>query len=112
MLDLVAKTPALEIRLFDADEFLQHNAFRAPGASSVEQLREAPKKVDYLKGIYSKMHKGIIAYAVLLDATNLQLLDGTTFAFLCMDILTAERKNTTVIFRPQNSGVAWTHHTL
>jgi len=85
VLDFVAKTPVLEIRLIDGDEFLQHNAFRAPGAPSIEQLREAPKKVDYLKGIYSKMHKGIVAHPVALDATNLQLLDGITFAFICMD---------------------------
>lgn len=30
IIDLVSKTPVREIRLFDADEFLQHNAFRAP----------------------------------------------------------------------------------
>jgi len=75
----------LEIRVIDGDEFLQHNAFRAPGAPSIEQLREAPKKVDYLKSIYSKMHKGIVAHAVTLDASNLHLLDGITFAFLCIN---------------------------
>lgn len=85
ILDFVAKTPAREIRLFDGDEFLQHNAFRAPGASSIDELREAPKKVDYLKSIYSKMHRGIIAHAVALDETNLYLLDGITFAFICID---------------------------
>jgi len=85
IVDLVAKTPAREIRLFDADEFLQHNAFRAPGAASLEELRDAPKKVDYLKGIYSKMHRGIVAHPVKLDHTNVVLLDGTTFAFICMD---------------------------
>jgi hypothetical protein len=31
VLDLVAKTPVPAIHLFDGDEFLQHNAFRAPG---------------------------------------------------------------------------------
>lgn len=85
VLDFVSKTPALEIRIIDGDEFLQHNAFRAPGAPGIEQLREAPKKVDYLKSIYSKMHKGIVAHAVSLNASNLHLLDGITFAFLCMD---------------------------
>ena len=85
VLDFVAKTPVLEIRLIDGDEFLQHNAFRAPGAPNIEQLREAPKKVDYLKGIYSRMHKGIVAHAVCLDAGNLHLLDGITFGFVCMD---------------------------
>ena len=59
VLDLVAKTPVRQIHLFDGDEFLQHNAFRAPGAPSIEELRNAPLKVEYLKGIYSKMHRGI-----------------------------------------------------
>ena len=49
VLDFVAKTPVREIRIIDGDEFLQHNAFRAPGAPSLDELREAPKKVDYLQ---------------------------------------------------------------
>jgi hypothetical protein len=85
VLDLVAKTPVQEIRLFDSDLFLQHNAFRAPGAPGLEELREAPKKVDYLKGIYSRMRKGITANAVALDGNNIHLLEGVTFAFLCLD---------------------------
>lgn len=85
VLDLVAKTPVREVRLFDRDEFLQHNAFRAPGAPSIEELREAPRKVEHWKGIYSRMHRGIVAYPVALDAGNLALLDGITFAFLCID---------------------------
>lgn len=85
ILDLVAKTPVREIRLFDEDEFLQHNAFRSPGAASIEDLREAPKKVDYLKAIYSRMHRGIVAHDVALGASNLHLLDGVKFAFISMD---------------------------
>ena len=84
VLDLVAKTPVREIRLFDDDEFLQHNAFRAPGAPSIDQLRDAPKKIDYLKEIYSKMHRGIIAHAVAIGPTTVHLLDGVTFAFICI----------------------------
>ncbi len=91
VLDLIAKTPVREIRLFDDDEFLQHNAFRAPGAASIDELREARKKVDYLQDIYSRMHRGIVAHAVRIDATNLHLLDGITFAFLCMDAGEAKR---------------------
>ena len=85
VLDFVAKTPAREIRLFDDDEFLQHSAFRAPGAPTLDELREAPKKVEYLKGIYSNMHRRVVAHAVKLDASSVHLLDGITFAFLCMD---------------------------
>jgi hypothetical protein len=92
ILDLVAKTPVREIRTFDSDEFLQHNAFRAPGAPSIDELREAPKKVDYLKGIYSRMHRGIVAHPVALTADNLHLLDGVTFGFLSMDAGEAKRQ--------------------
>jgi len=91
ILDFVAKTPVREIRLFDSDEFLTHNAFRAPGAPSLEELREAPKKVDYLKGIYSRMHRNIVTHDVTLGADNIHLLDGITFAFLSLDAGEAKR---------------------
>lgn len=32
VLDLLAKTPVREIHLFDADQYLNHNIFRSPGA--------------------------------------------------------------------------------
>lgn len=85
ILDFLAKTPVREIRLIDSDDFLQHNAFRTPGAAAIEDLREAPKKVDYLKGIYSRMHRGIVALPVALSPKTLHLLDGITFAFMAMD---------------------------
>ncbi|ENT4336887.1 ThiF family adenylyltransferase [Klebsiella oxytoca] len=85
ILDQIAKTPVSEIRLIDGDDFLQHNAFRAPGAPSINTLREVPKKVDYLAGIYSQMHRHIVTHAVQISLDNLNLLDGITFAFLCMD---------------------------
>ncbi len=59
ILDLVAKTPAKEIHLFDGDDFFQHNAFRSPGAPSIEVLGRKPKKVHYLQAIYSQMRKNI-----------------------------------------------------
>lgn len=85
VLDQVSKTPVSEIRLIDGDDFLQHNAFRAPGAPSIDTLREVPKKVHYLAGIYGKMHRHIQPHAVPMDADHLNLLNGATFAFLCMD---------------------------
>lgn len=91
ILDSAAKTPVRQIRLFDADDFLQHNAFRAPGAPSIDQLRQVQKKVDYFKELYSKMHRGIVAYSEHLTAANLHLLDGVTFAFLSMDAGEAKR---------------------
>jgi ThiF family len=91
ILDLIAKTPAREIRLIDGDEFLQHNAFRAPGAPSLEELRGVPKKADYYKVIYSRMHRGITSHPVNIGADNLHLLEGATFAFLCIDGGNAKR---------------------
>lgn len=85
ILDLVAKTPVKEIRIFDDDDFLSHNAFRAPGAPSLEQLRDAPKKVHYLKSIYERMHRRIVAQPVKMQTSALGLLDGITFAFISMD---------------------------
>jgi hypothetical protein len=85
ILDFVAKTPVQEIHLFDNDPFLQHNAFRAPGAPSIEELREAPQKVDYLASIYSKMHRRIVPHAVQIGANNLPLLESLSFAFICID---------------------------
>ena len=91
ILDLVAKTPVREIRLFDRDEFLTHNAFRAPGAPSIDELREAPRKVDHFAAVYGRMHRGIAAHPVAIDAANLHLLDGLTFVFLSIDDGAAKR---------------------
>lgn len=85
VLDLVAKTPAKEIHLFDGDEFLQHNAFRSPGAPSIDDLRAKPRKVTYLKNLYSKMHRGIVAHGTYVAGENVEHLRGMDFAFLCLD---------------------------
>ncbi|MEJ8850174.1 ThiF family adenylyltransferase [Variovorax rhizosphaerae] len=91
ILDAVAKSPVDEIHLFDADVLLTHNAFRAPGAPSLDELRGQPLKVDYFQGIYSKMRKGIITHPVKVDGSNIGLLTGMTFVFLAMDGGSAKR---------------------
>jgi molybdopterin/thiamine biosynthesis adenylyltransferase len=85
VLDLVAKTPVNEVHLFDGDVFCQHNAFRSPGAPSVEQLLTPPLKVNYLAEIYARMRRKIIPHPVALSAENVQLLHGLDFVFICMD---------------------------
>jgi len=92
VLDQVAKTPVREIRLFDADIFLQHNAFRAPGAASLEELRDLMPKVEYFAKKYSAMRQGIVPHTVALNQSNLHLLDGVTFAFICMDAGEAKKQ--------------------
>jgi hypothetical protein len=91
VLDLVAKTPAKEIHLFDGDTFLQHNAFRAPGAPSIDELRKKPSKVSYLKELYSKMHRGIIAHEAYIEEANVEQLQKMQFVFLCLDGGTAKK---------------------
>lgn len=91
ILDLVAKTPVREIHLFDGDRFSQHNAFRAPGAPSLQDLRDAPQKVNYLRTQYSRMHRGITAHDGFVAGDNVAQLRGMTFVFLCLDDGEAKR---------------------
>lgn len=85
ILDQVAKTPVDEILLFDNDEFLLHNAFRAPGAPTIEILNEQQMKVDYFASIYSNMRRGIIPYAEKITEQNIELLKRLSFVFICID---------------------------
>lgn len=85
VLDLVAKTPVKEIHLFDGDKFSQHNAFRCPGAPSIDELRAMPQKVAFLRDRYSKMHRRIVAHDRYLDGTTVEQLRGSDFVFLCLD---------------------------
>lgn len=85
ILDLVAKTPVREIAIFDGDTFLQHNAFRAPGAPSGVELRKLPKKVNYLARIYSRMHRGIVPHDFAIAEDTIDKIGVLDFAFICMD---------------------------
>lgn len=85
VLDFVAKTPVADIHLFDGDRFYSHNAFRAPGAASLETLRRMPFKVDYLASVYSAQRKGIHPHSHHIDETTLHELAGMDFVFLCVD---------------------------
>jgi hypothetical protein len=85
VLDLIAKTPVSEIHLFDGDTFYAHNAFRAPGAASVEDLDAMPSKAEYHRDRYAAMRRGIIAHPYHIDESNIGELQDTTFVFLTMD---------------------------
>lgn len=82
ILDQVAKTWVDAIGLFDGDVLDNHNAFRAPGAACIEDLRRRPNKAQYYADLYSHMHTGITAHHVYLDSQNLSLLNGYTFVFV------------------------------
>lgn len=85
VLDLVAKTPVREIHLFDGDRFLQHNAFRSPGAASLEDLRKKLSKVDYCAERYSRMRRGVVPHADYISDENVNQLSGFDFVFVCVD---------------------------
>ncbi|HUF72863.1 MAG TPA: ThiF family adenylyltransferase [Gammaproteobacteria bacterium] len=85
VLDLTVKTPVLEIHIYDGDWFVQHNAFRAPGAASADELRARLRKVDYYQAKYAPMRRGIVPHPVYVDESNVEELRGFDFVFLCMD---------------------------
>lgn len=91
ILDLVAKTPVKEIHLFDGDDFLSHNAFRAPGAASVAELNTRPKKVTRLAGIYSAKKRGIEPHPYAITVDNVEELRGLDLVFLSMEGGTVKR---------------------
>ncbi|MGO4535181.1 ThiF family adenylyltransferase [Leifsonia sp. 2MCAF36] len=85
ILDLVAKTPVPRIHLWDPDVLLAHNAFRAPGAATIDQLNARMTKVDYYTQQYGAMHRGIEPHAATLDASNVDQLAGVDFVFIAID---------------------------
>lgn len=85
ILDLVAKTPVGEIHLFDSDDFLQHNAFRSPGAPSGSDLERKLTKVAWFAESYSRMRRKIIPHAENIDERNVENLDSMNFVFLSID---------------------------
>lgn len=85
VLDFIAKTHAREIHLFDGDDFLQHNAFRAPAAASLQVLEQKLKKVAYFAGLYGQMRRGIVAHPEYVTDENVGQLAGFDFVFICVD---------------------------
>lgn len=85
ILDMVAKTPVKEIHIYDADYFDQHNAFRSPGAASIEDLKLNKKKTGYFHEIYSRMHKNIHVHDYFVTKQNLSELSHLDYVFICID---------------------------
>jgi len=91
ILDLVAKTLVKEIHLFDGDRFSQHNAFRSPGAPSLDDLNKKTQKAVFFQEQYSRMRSHIIAHDCYVNASNIDFLRGMDFVFLCLDNGTARK---------------------
>jgi hypothetical protein len=104
ILDAVIKTHVAEIHLFDADDFHPHNAFRAPGATPLEQLREAATKVAHHHRATSALHKHVIPHAENVTEANAGLLDEMDFVFIAIDSGPSKR---VIIERLMRSGVSF-----
>ncbi len=91
VLDQLAKTPIQEIHLFDGDLFLQHNAFRSPGAATGEEIDARLPKTDYLQRRYDAMHRGVKSHPYYLDESKVTELEGFNFVFVCVDKAIARR---------------------
>ena len=85
ILDAAAKTPVAEIHIFDGDVLLTHNAFRAPGAVSIDELRSKPKKVDHWAATYAKLRRGAIPHSYNITPENVAELHGMDIVFLAVD---------------------------
>lgn len=85
LLDLLAKTPIQAIHLYDGDFFRTHNAYRAPGAAGIEDLRAGRYKVDYFHQMYSPMRRGIEPHPEYVTDANVGEILDANFVFLAMD---------------------------
>ncbi|MEJ7623805.1 MAG: ThiF family adenylyltransferase [Pyrinomonadaceae bacterium] len=104
ILDFVAKTPVKEIHIFDGDRFLNHNAFRSPGAPSLEQLKQKFTKAEYFNEVYSRIRWGIEVHDYPINESNVLELRDMQFVFLCID-RTDQKK--IIIDRLHEWGVAY-----
>ena len=91
VLDFVAKCPVEAIHLFDGDLFQQHNAFRSPGAASLQQLEDELMKTDYYAMVYSNMHKQVVSHACYVTEENLSERDIMSYVFIAIDKSPARR---------------------
>ena len=92
ILDLVSKTRVKEVHLFDHDEFLQHNAFRAPGAWSLDELRRRENKAEMYARRYGACREGIFGYNRKADRAALEELGDLDFVFIALDVPGAKKE--------------------
>ena len=85
ILDYVAKTRVAEINLYDGDRYQQHNAFRAPGATTKEDISGRSNKAELHAARYSVMRRGIIAHPAHVRQHDLAHLRELDFVFVSVD---------------------------
>lgn len=85
ILDYICKTPVEEIHLFDGDYLHNKNAFRSPGATSIDDLKNIQRKTDYFAKEYDQIHKNIISHPEFIKPQNINILDSMSFVFISVD---------------------------
>ena len=85
ILDFVSKSRVAEIHLFDGDKFQQHNAFRAPGSTTAEELERRPTKGQLYRERYAKMRSGVVAHEFNVAPHNFDVLGDLDFVFVAVD---------------------------
>lgn len=83
LLDLLVRTPVKEIRGYDGDEFLVHNAFRAPGLLSDGELGQPKAHVHQRR--YESFREGLTLKHKYIGVESAGEFEGVTFAFVCID---------------------------
>lgn len=83
VLDYIVKTPVREIRGYDHDDYHIHNAYRSPGRLEESELGRS--KADIYQERYENFRTGVTLESKFIDSTSKDLLDGVTFAFVCVD---------------------------
>lgn len=97
LLDLLAKSPVAEIHLFDDDRFLQHNAFRSPGATACDELKGGPLKVELHGQRWAQMRRGVFAHPERVTAAHAPMLATMDVVFVCVDSPTSRREITAAL---------------
>lgn len=83
ILDFIVKTPVREIRGYDHDEYHIHNAYRSPGR--LEESELGLSKAEVYQARYNNFRTGLTLETKYIDSSNKSLLNGVTFAFVCVD---------------------------
>ena len=91
VLDYTSMTSVDEIHLFDGDDYLQHNAFRAPGPTAPDALKSRKNKADHWAQTYGVMRRGVVPHPYHVDERSLGELDKFSYVFVCMDKGDAKR---------------------
>lgn len=83
LLDFLVKSPVKEIRGFDIDPFHIHNAFRSPGTLNSDEFGKT--KAEVYQKRYESFRHGIHMHTKFVQADSYADLEGSTFAFVCVD---------------------------